>query len=199
MIRALAFLKPGKALTTYSPIEKELYHMSTRPNSYLSPKLQARPKADGHGIFAKEPLAKAELLAVFGGVVYPWEAFMALPERERSLSIQVEENLFLAPDLIGEGDYVNHCCEPNAGLSGQIALVALRDIQPGEEVCFDYAMSDATPYDEFDCQCGAVHCRGRVTGDDWRIPALQERYAGYFTPYVQRLIDASRKSEAPRG
>ena len=167
--------------------------MSPRPSSYLSPNLQARPKADGYGIFAREPLAKAELLAVFGGVVYPWDAFMALPERERSLSLQVEENLFLAPDKIGEGDYVNHCCEPNAGLSGQIALVAMRDIRPGEEVCFDYAMSDTTPYDEFDCECGAVHCRGRVTGDDWRIPALQERYAGYFSPYVQRRIDALRK------
>jgi hypothetical protein len=178
----------------FPPQEKESCRMSTRPSSYLSPKLQARPKADGHGIFAREPLAKAELLAVFGGVVYPWEAFMALPERERSLSLQVEENLFLVPDRIGEGDYVNHCCEPNAGLSGQIALVAMRDIQSGEEVCFDYAMSDATPYDEFECQCGAAGCRGRVTGNDWRVPALQERYAGYFTPYVQRRIDALRKS-----
>ncbi len=167
--------------------------MSTQPNSYLSPKLQARPKTNGHGIFAKEPLMKDEVLAVFGGVIYTWDAFMALPERERSLSLQVEENLFLAPEKIGDGDYVNHSCDPNAGLSGQIALVALRNIQPGEEVCFDYAMSDTTPYDEFDCECGAANCRGRVSGNDWRIPALQERYAGYFTPYVQRRINALGK------
>jgi SET domain-containing protein len=164
--------------------------MSTQPSSYLSPKLQARSKTYGHGIFAKEPLAKDEVLAVFGGSVHPWEAFSALPERERSLSLQVEENLFLVPDKIGDGDYVNHSCDPNAGLSGQIALVAMRDIQSGEEVCFDYAMSDTTPYDEFECECGAPNCRGRVTGNDWRIPALQERYAGYFIPYVQRRIDA---------
>lgn len=163
--------------------------MPTQPSSYLSPKLQGRPKTIGNGIFAKEPLAQGELLAVFGGVVYPWEAFITLPERERSLSLQVEENLFLVPDKIGEGDYVNHSCDPNAGLSGQIALVAMRDIQPGEEVCFDYAMSDTTPYDEFDCECGASNCRRRVSGDDWRIAALQQRYAGYFTPYVQRRID----------
>ena len=90
--------------------------MTTQPSSYLSPKLQARQKADGHGIFAKEPLAKAELLAVFGGAVYPWDAFMALPERERSLSLQVEENLFLAPDKIGYEDYVNQCCAANQGV-----------------------------------------------------------------------------------
>lgn len=166
--------------------------MSIQPSSYLSARLQGRPKADGNGngIFALEPLKKGELLAVFGGVVYPLQAFMALPDRERSLSIQVEEDLFLVPERIGEGDYVNHSCDPNAGLSGQIALVAMRDIQPGEEVCFDYAMSDTLPYDEFDCACGATNCRGRVSGNDWRIPELQQRYAGYFTPHVQRRIAA---------
>jgi hypothetical protein len=164
--------------------------MFLQPSSYLSPKLQARPKTYGNGIFARELLKKGELLAVFGGTVYQWNSFNALPEKERSLSLQVEENLFLVPNPIGEGDYVNHSCDPNAGLSGQIALVAMRDIQPGEEACFDYAMSDTTPYDEFDCECGAANCRGRVTGNDWRIPELQQRYAGYFTPYVQRRIDA---------
>jgi uncharacterized protein len=172
--------------------------MSLQPSSYLSPKLQGRPKTNGNGngIFARELLKKGELLAVFGGTVYPWDIFAALPERERSLSLQVEENLFLVPDRIGEGDYVNHSCNPNAGLSGQIALVALQDIQPGAEVCFDYAMSDTTPYDEFDCQCGAMTCRGRVSGNDWRIPELQKRYAGYFTPYVQRRIDALPTAES---
>jgi hypothetical protein len=29
-----------------------------------------------------------------------------------------------------------------------------------------------------------------VEGTDWRIPQLQSRYAGHWTPYVQRLIDA---------
>lgn len=162
--------------------------MSIQPSSYLSPKLEARPKTHGNGIFALETILKDELIAVFGGSVYPWEAFNTLPERERSLSLQVEVNLFLVPEHIDSGDYVNHCCDPNAGLLGQIALVAMRQIEPGEEVCFDYAMSDSTPYDEFECECGSPHCRGRVTGSDWRIPALQERYAGYFTPYIQRLI-----------
>lgn len=163
--------------------------MSIQPSSYLSPKLEARPKTYGNGIYALEPLIKNELIAVFGGNIYHWDQFTALSDRERSLSLQVEENLFLVPENIGSGDYVNHCCDPNAGLSGQIVLVAMRDIQPGEEVCFDYAMSDATPYDEFECECGSVHCRGKVTGNDWRLPVLQERYTGYFTPYIQRLIN----------
>jgi len=168
--------------------------MSKQPSSYLSPKLEGRPKADGsgNGVFALRPIKKGELIGVFGGVVYEWDAFIHLPERERSLCIQVEERHFLVPRPAGEGDYVNHSCNPNAGLSGQIALVAMRDIRPGEEVCFDYAMSDTMPYDEFECTCGAPNCRGFISGNDWQKPELQKRYAGYFAPHVQRRIDLMR-------
>ncbi|MBE0672694.1 MAG: SET domain-containing protein-lysine N-methyltransferase, partial [Anaerolineales bacterium] len=156
--------------------------MSKQPSSYLSSKLEGRLKADksGNSIFAIEPIKKGELIAVFGGVVYEWETFIHLPERERMLCIQVEDRHFLVPRPIGEGDYVNHSCNPNAGLSGQIGLVAMRDIQIGEEVCFDYAMCDTMPYDEFDCLCGASTCRGKVGGNDWQRAELQKRYAGFF-------------------
>jgi hypothetical protein len=168
--------------------------MSKQPSSFLSSKLEGRPKADGsgNGVFALRPIRKGELIVVFGGVVYEWDAFIHLPERERSLCIQVEERHFLVPRPAGEGDYVNHSCNPNAGLSGQIALVAMRDIRPGEEVCFDYAMSDTMPYDEFECTCGAPNCRGFISGNDWQKPELQKRYAGYFAPHVQRKIDLMR-------
>jgi len=165
--------------------------MSNQLSSYLSPNCESRVKP-GHqrGTFALKPLAKGELIAIFGGVVYDWEGLMGLTDKIRSLSLQVEDRLFLVPEKTGDGDYVNHSCNPNAGLSGQICLVAMRDIAPGEEICFDYAMCDSLPYDEFDCECGKRDCRGRVTGDDWQIRELQRRYAGYFSPYLQNRIDA---------
>jgi hypothetical protein len=69
----------------------------------------------------------------------------------------------------------------------------LRAIEKDEEVGFDYAMSDGTPYDEFSCVCGSANCRKVITGDDWRQQALWDRYAGYFSPYLQRRIDRLRK------
>jgi hypothetical protein len=72
----------------------------------------------------------------------------------------------------------------------------MRDIGPGEEITFDYAMSDGSGYDEFACACGAATCRGRVTGEDWRLPALWRRYEGYFSPYLQRRIDTLRREQA---
>ena len=71
----------------------------------------------------------------------------------------------------------------------QIALAACRDIRAGEEVCMDYAMVDGLAYDEFDCDCGAATCRGRVTGEDWRRPELWARYGRGFSPYLLRRIE----------
>lgn len=72
----------------------------------------------------------------------------------------------------------------------------MRPIGPGEEVTIDYAMCDGSPYDEFACACGSARCRGRVTGNDWRDPALWERYAGHFSPYLQRRIAALKQAQA---
>jgi len=82
----------------------------------------------------------------------------------------------------------NHSCNPNSGLSGQITLIAIREIERDEEVCFDYAMSDSSDYDEFECHCGQPNCRKKITGRDWKLPELQGRYRDYFSPYLQRRI-----------
>jgi uncharacterized protein len=164
-------------------------------NSYLSPKLEARPLPDkgGHGIFARAAVAQGERLIVWGGDIVDAAGLAKLPDHLRHYSVQVEEGLYLAarPDDEPEpADYLNHSCSPNAGFAGQIVLVAMRDIAPDEEICIDYAMCDGSPYDEFLCRCGSLTCRGRVSGDDWRLLDLQARYAGYFIPYLQRRIAA---------
>lgn len=163
--------------------------------SYFSPKLSTYPDPEkgGFGVRAVAAIQKDELLAVFGGRIVRLDE--AADPQSLKL-IQVEEGLYLETMTPGEpADCFNHSCQPNAGMSGQVALVAMRDIAPGEEVTFDYAMSDGSDYDEFLCSCGAPECRGKVTGDDWRRPELWARYAGYFSPYLQRRINSiiSRK------
>ena len=114
------------------------------------------------------------------------------PDR-RSRSIQIDEDAFLLGPVDREpGDAVNHSCDPNCGMGGAAQVVAMRDITAGEALTFDYAMSDGSDYDEFDCECGSATCRLRVTGDDWRRDELQNRYAGYFAPYLTRRIAARR-------
>jgi uncharacterized protein len=134
---------------------------------------------------------------MWGGRVVTVEEIYRFDEQQRHYMIQIEEELFLTPsDPTEAAEYVNHSCDPSAGLNGQIALLALRDIAPGEEICFDYAMSESHSLFEFECRCGSPRCRGWLRADDWLDPELQRRYAGYFSPYLQRRIDAQAQTEA---
>jgi SET domain-containing protein len=160
------------------------------PNSYLSPKFEIRTHQtiEGRGIFARQPIEKGELVALWGGDVVDRAHFEKLGEHQKRQSAQAEEGLYLVSSKPGRGDFINHSCDPNAGMDGQIAIVAMRDIQPGEEVTIDYAMVDGDPNDAFECLCGSPNCRELVTGNDWMLPDLQKRYAGYFSPYLERRI-----------
>lgn len=159
--------------------------------SYLNPKCEVREIADkgGRGVFAVAPLATGELVGMWGGSIIPSAAIATVPDYLRIYLAQVDDDLFIICPP-GGPDYINHSCNPNVGLFGQIGLVAMRPIAPGEELMFDYAMCDSVPYDEFPCQCGAPNCRGQITGDDWRRPELQARYRGYFSAYLARRLEA---------
>jgi hypothetical protein len=169
--------------------------------SYLSPKLEVKihPTKGGLGVFARESVQTGELLAVFGGCLLSNGELEKLPASFRQLSLQVEDGQYLLSIQAEPPDRVNHSCNPNAGFRGEKTLVAMRNITFREEVCFDYAMSDGSSYDEFECVCGASNCRGRVTGNDWCRPDLWEQYAGYFSPYLQRRIDKLKMGSYPRG
>lgn len=167
-----------------------------RAASYLHPHLEARRTGafDGMGVFADAALEEGTVLAVWGGLVVDREGLDALAPRDRQLTLQIEEGLYLAPAGPPDpADFVNHSCDPNAGLRGQVVLVARRPIAAGEEVCYDYAMSEVTAYDEFECRCGSELCRGRVTAEDWKDPELWERYEGCFSPYLERRIRRLRR------
>jgi hypothetical protein len=140
-----------------------------------------------------------ELIAVWSGRIIAADELDELPDDIRHHTVQVEEGLYLASLAPDEPpDYINHSCEPNAGLDGQVAIVAMQQILPGEEVTIDYAMCDGSPYDEFECECGTASCRGHVTGEDWRNPMLWERYGEHFSPYLKRRIEALKRAQAPR-
>ena len=76
---------------------------------------------------------------------------------------------------------------PYGGIVGQIVFRAMRDVMPGEELTFDYATGDDDDW-EMDCQCGAADCRRTVTGQDWRLPIVQRKRAGWFSECLERKM-----------
>jgi hypothetical protein len=143
----------------------------------------------GRGVFAVDSIFAGDTVAGFGGYMMSSDEFEALPAVRVMHSIQMTDDLYLVgPHETEDADLVNHSCEPNCGLLGATILIAMRDIEPGEEITFDYATSDGSDYDEFECACGTASCRGKITGRDWLLPDLQRRYRGWFSPYLTRRI-----------
>ncbi len=166
--------------------------------NYLSPKLTVRLCRDkpGQGVFAAEAVDPGEVVAVWGGRIVPAEVAAALPPAIRRYVVQVEAEQYLAPlDRIDPAELINHCCQPNCGLRGQVTLVALRRIQPDEEITFDYATTDSSTFLEFECACVKNPCRTRVRADDWQRDDVQDTNRGHFSPYLQHRIDAAADAE----
>ncbi len=69
----------------------------------------------GKGVFAKEPIKKGEVIAVFDGDIYEADKCSDLPNqlplKVRDHAIQVAENRW--QDSNGFGRFMNHSCEPN--------------------------------------------------------------------------------------
>ena len=69
-----------------------------------------------------------------------------------------------------EAQFINHSCEPNCAAvtdNRRIYIEALRDIEPGEELVYDYNLTrqdDDSPNMEerYACHCGAPTCRGTM-------------------------------------
>jgi hypothetical protein len=61
----------------------------------------------------------------------------------------------------GTAMFINHSCDPNCETyerAGRIWIKAIRDIEPGEELVYDYNLYDGD-VDEATCNCGAASCR----------------------------------------
>ena len=169
------------------PISNMLY------NNWLTSKVEVRHISSGSGCgsFAIQNIDKGEIIAAFGGLLVNRQELLTQTTDRQARSIQIETDLYLLSGTHPEpGDMVNHSCDPNCGLSGQMVVIALRPIDIGEQCTFDYAMCDGYPDVLFSCECKSPQCRGNITGNDWMLPELQERYNGYFSPYLARKISS---------
>lgn len=89
----------------------------------------------------------------------------------------------------------NHSCDANLWMDDEVTVSARRDIAAGEELTIDEALiSDDPDFAMGPCHCGTAVCRRTITGADWRLPDVQQRYEGYFSPFLNRRIERLRAS-----
>ncbi len=90
--------------------------------------------------------------------------------------------------------FINHSCEPNMGFSEPGVFVAMRHIDEGEDLTFDYAtceINDEKYNWEIDCLCKTPTCRKKISNKDIFKKSLDlvEKYKGYIPKFVLDEIE----------
>ncbi len=158
--------------------------------TWRSPKIEVRDDTlAGRGVVARALIAKDEIVAIKAGHVVTRDEIERVTATAGDYALQIEDDFYIAPrapnEVLDMSVMINHSCDPNVGFRGNVIYVALRDIAAGEELFHDYAMERSDDY-TLNCHCGSPLCRGKVTGDDWKLPDLQQRYGDYFSIYLRR-------------
>lgn len=175
-----------------------------RQAEWLDLLVQLRPSPiSGQGLFARALIKQGEVVVIWGGLVFT-KADVDAGKAAKGSTVAIGEGVYLgypAEDYDQErddlGDFLNHSCDPTLWMQDEVTLVARRDIYGDDELTADYAMweADDTYVAPWTCQCGSPQCRGRITGHDWRLADVQERYAEHFSPFLNERI--RRLKEAP--
>lgn len=113
--------------------------------------VEVRRDGTGRGLYAVRAFSAGETVFVFGEVSWG--------ERDSHTVEHPAGGHFRDPVLM----YTGHSCAPNCRICfEEMAMVALRPIVAGEAVTFDYATTESSITQAFDCLCGAPGCRGRI-------------------------------------
>jgi hypothetical protein len=182
-------------------IKTEPSYKSKRVFCWVSDKVSVKDtKKYGMGLFANSKIKKDEKIAMFGGYVMTRKEEDSTPSDIYDNAIQIDDNLVIGTknkDEIEDAAMLNHCCSANTGVKGQILLVAIKDIEPGEQVTLDFSTvlfhpKGVKPY-RLKCLCGDKECRGIITDNDWKKKAIQVKYKGHFPLHIQEKIDKISK------
>jgi SET domain-containing protein len=155
---------------------------SKKPSSRKLPTLSPQPfelrrsSIQGLGAFATRPIREgARIIEYTGERISQDEADARYDDtamaRHHTFLFNIDEHTVIDAAYGGnDARFINHSCAPNCQAfqeGDRIYIHALRDIQPGEELSYNYAYErteDMGPEEEalYVCRCGAPSCRGTI-------------------------------------
>jgi hypothetical protein len=136
--------------------------------------VEVRKSKGCKGVFARQPFQAGSIIFVLRGIIstYPtkytielgWHRHLTIPRRR------------------GDDDYswkfLNHSCAPNAYLDvDDLTLRAIRDIEAGGEITFNYLTTESEMAAPFECRCGSENCFGTIRGRNFLTPEDLEKLA----------------------
>jgi D-alanine-D-alanine ligase len=126
----------------------------------------------GYGIYATKNITKGELIFEGEGKAQRMitKAFVKKNWNEkeqedfRRYAYPISDEVFILWDNNPqEWAPQNHCCEPNTAYKG-LNIYAIKDVDKGQELTLDYTAFLSDAMEPFQCQCGAVTCKGLIQG-----------------------------------
>lgn len=136
-----------------------------------------RSGVHGKGVFALQAIAAGTRLIEYKGELIGWpEALRRHPhdpaQPNHTFYFHVDDGHVIDANVGGNASrWINHACDPNCEAQllddGRVFIDALRDIQPGEELFYDYGLVIDERYTaklkkEYACHCGSPNCRGTM-------------------------------------
>lgn len=165
-------------------------HPEYIPHELENPKVSVQKIPEmGRAVFAREPIHAGEIIAAFVGTVHRAKKISELPndppDYMRDHVIQIGEEEYLHGKG-GLAELINHSCDPNCGIKDLSKVVAMRDIKAGEQLTWDYAMTEDSDWYFPGCLCGSEACRGTI-GPYRDIPKeRKEKYRDFTSEWLRK-------------
>uniref|UniRef100_A0A671PV36 Histone-lysine N-methyltransferase ASH1L-like n=1 Tax=Sinocyclocheilus anshuiensis TaxID=1608454 RepID=A0A671PV36_9TELE len=150
-----------------------------------------RAEGKGWGIRTKQPLRSGQFIIEYLGEVVSEQEFRSrMMEQYFSHSghycLNLDSGMVIDSYRMGnEARFVNHSCEPNCEMQKwsvngvyRIGLFALKDVNSGTELTYDYNFHSFNTEEQQVCKCGSEGCRGIIGGKSQRINGLPGKGGG---------------------
>lgn len=135
-----------------------------------------RSGVHGKGVFAIAPIERGEAIIEYKGEVISWkEALRRHPhdpsDPHHTFFFHIDDKHVIDAKVGGNAArWINHACKPNCEadeVDGRVFIKALRRLEPGQELFYDYGLVIDERYSQrlkkqYACRCGARKCRGTM-------------------------------------
>src|SRR5262249_17140196 len=125
----------------------------------------------GHGVYVMQFVPEGTRIMEYTGERVSWEAAPNDENDPHTFNFGLDNGKVINPEVGGnDARWINHSCDPNCEAveeDDRIFIHAIRDIEAGEELFYDYALEIDEPITQeskkkFACHCGRPNCRGTM-------------------------------------
>lgn len=157
------------------PCNPSAYHtISVHENTEVRQKMTGGQK----GLFSKKYHADGDVIVDFSA------SSIAAQPTHLTLQIGYRKHITLQPEFL---QYVNHSCEPNVFFdTSAMQLIAIKNINAGDELVFFYPSAEWKMSRAFNCCCGSPACLAMIKGAAILAPEILNKYR--LTDFIQQQL-----------